>query len=245
MYKIFHKKSTYIFLFAITALYVAIVAIGNKAMEINNTNDYDLYIANSERTIEGMKENGKVVDDLKDEYIEELANIDIYKLAKEKNIDRQSAEYTYIQSNVYTLYLIKYGVKVNETSYEDYGYASEDEFNNKVNEAINKLDSFVPLDEVKKDLNNLNKDVVCANVNKKQCDEYYNVYKKVLEYRIKHNIPYSDYGNSTKLNTFVESYPSYMNLRDNREYLNDDEKDNYDNLLSSVSLTEYQLDHEM
>ena len=157
LYKLFHKKSTYIYLFIITVLLVLISYISNKSIQLANNNDFDSMIATSQSNIESFKDNNKIPDEFKDSYVQELANIESLKLAKERNVDVLSAEYDYIKSKVYALYLVKYNVIENGYSYSDFGYLSEEDFNNKLNETIKKLDNFVPIEEVKNDLNNLNK----------------------------------------------------------------------------------------
>lgn len=242
LYKVFHKKSTYIYLFIITALLVLISYLGNKVIQIANNNDYDSMIATSQSNIESFKDKDKILDAYKDSYVQELANIDCFKLAKERNVDVLSAEYDYIKTKVYSLYLVKHNVIDNGYDYSDFGYLSEEDFNNKLNETIKKLDNFVPMEEVKRDLNNLNKDELCESVSKKNCDEYYNVYKSVLEYRINNNIPYTRHENSNVLTSYLETYLTYLELRDNKN-LSKEKKDEYREVLKNVKLTQYRMEH--
>ncbi len=244
LYKLFHKKSTYIYLFIITVLLVLISYISNKSIQLANNNDFDSMIATSQSNIESFKDNNKILDEFKDSYVQELANIDSLKLAKERNVDVLSAEYDYIKSKVYALYLVKYNVIENGYSYSDFGYLSEEDFNNKLNETIKKLDNFVPIEEVKNDLNNLNKEQLCKSVSKKYCDEYYNVYKSVLEYRINNNIPYTQHENSNVLTSYLEAYLTYLELRDNKN-LSKEKKDEYREVLKTVKLTQYRMEHNL
>jgi ABC-2 type transport system permease protein len=74
------------------------------------------------------------------------------------------------------------------------------------------------------------------------CDEYYNVYKSVLEYRINNNIPYTRHENSNVLTSYLETYLTYLELRDNKN-LSKEKKDEYREVLKTVKLTQYRMEH--
>ena len=228
LYKVFHKKAIYIFLFIVTAFLILMGFLGKKEIDLINKGTIDNQITEAEIEVSNYKKNiSALTDEEKELYIEALANLDTLKLAKSKNFNVLSAEFNYIRNNIYSFYLVKNYVNEKYYDYTDLGYESVEDYNNKFNEALKKLDSFVPIEEVKNDLNNLNKETVCSSINKNSCDEYFNVYKKTLEYRIKHNIPYNFKLGSNTLNQYLESYPNYIKLRDQYENSDKDKKEEY------------------
>ena len=243
LFKIFHKKSIYFFLLFVVFFYSMIAILGNKSNEILNDNDYSNQISMIEEDINELKKSNPMSDTEVEEYVTSLARLDMFKLISERNYDGLGPEYSYIQSTLLPLYLVKYNVEIKKYDYTDFGYKSEEDYKNKVNEATKKLDNFVPLDQVKNDLNNLNKENVCAGISSSICDEYFEVYKKVLQYRIENNVPYAEYGNSGVLNNYIGIYPSYLEGKKNFNNLNKDEKEEYENTLEQVKIIEYKMDH--
>lgn len=246
LYKVFHKKAIYIFLFIVTAFLVLMGFLGKKEIDSFDKFNIDSQITEAEIEVSNYKTNiSALTDEEKELYIEALANLDTLELAKSKNYNTLSAEFNYIRNNIYSFYLVKNYVNEKYYDYTDLGYESVEDYNNKFNEALKKLDSFVPIEEVKNDLNNLNKETVCSGINKNSCDEYFNVYKKTLEYRIKHNIPYNSETGSNTLNQYLESYPNYIKLRDKYEKSDKDKKEEYETLKMNIKLTEYKMEHDM
>lgn len=245
LYKIFRKKSTYFFLIFVVAFYSLLCVIGNKEIQVIQDNDYTAQIEMIESDINELKKNNVLTDNQKTEYVDNLARLDMYKFVKERNYDNLGAEFNYVKSTLLNYYITKHTVEVYKYDYMDVGYASEEDFNNKYNEALKKLDDFKPLEEVKNDLNNLNKEKVCEMVSSAYCDEYFNVYKKVLQYRIDNNVPYTEYNNSSTLSSYIELYPSYLEGKKNYDKYNKEQKEQYDSTVKSIKLTEYKMDHKL
>lgn len=246
LYKIFHKKSTYFFLFALVALFFAFAFLAKYEIKTIEDDNYSVQIEILESNIDELKKKKDLSDNEKSEYISDLARLDMFKLLKERNYPNMGSEFSYVQGTLLNYFIVKHSVEINKTDYFILGYESKEDFDNKFNAALKVLDNFVPLDEVKKDLNNLKKETVCESVSSAICDEYFEAYKRVLQYRIDNNIPYADNNsNSVSLSTYLSSLSSYLEAKRNYDKLNKQEIDAYREAQSTVKICEYKMEHKL
>ena len=246
LYKIFHKKSTYFFLFALVALLFAFGSLVNYEIKTIEDDSYSTQIEMLESDINELKNKKDLSDNEKSEYISDLARLDMFKLLKERNYPNMGSEFSYVQGTLLNYFIVKHSVEINKTDYLILGYESKEDFDKKFNDALKVLDNFVPLDEVKKELNNLKKETVCESVSSAICDEYFEAYKRVLQYRIDNNIPYAEINsNSVYLSIYISKLPSYLEAKRNYDKLSKDEKEAYREALATVKICEYKMDNKL
>ena len=238
LYKIFHKKSTIVFFLLILFFMLTSTYVVNR-YSYSSEQIYKSYIEEEEVIIDNYKERKDLNTDEKLEYIRALTNRDVYQFLIDRKYKDDSAEATYVTDT-----LSKYYNDLNAIAvYGEENYlVTKEEAKKNLEEGIKYLDNFKSMDLVKKDLENLNKEEVCASVKDEFCDKYFEQYKKVLQYRIDMSIPYSKNSASNRLENYILDYPTYLELKKNKDILREDEKSVYDDKVSFIELTDYYME---
>ncbi len=243
LYKLFHKKSTklyFVLVFLLLTLSLVIVLKFDNSEE--NESNFDINYQQS--IIDSYKDRNDLNDDEKNDYLSALIEYDKLSLIKEKGIKRHSPEETYVKDNMSQLFYSKNFIIV-------YGYTTDvnnrtlDDINAEINKEIKKLEEFDPIAVIKDELNTLNKEIVCSDIKSEFCDKYFDVYKKVLEYRIKMNIPKSNNVSSMALERYLSEYPSYLQYEKDKGRVKEEEKDTYNEILSFNKTMEYKIEHKL
>ncbi|MCR5483695.1 MAG: ABC transporter permease subunit, partial [Bacilli bacterium] len=243
LYKLFHKKSTklyFVLVFLLLALSLVFVLKFDNSEEIDS--DYDINYQQS--IIDSFKDRNDLNDDEKSDYLAALVEHDKLSLIKEKGIKRHSPEETYVKDNMSQLFYSKNFIIV-------YGYTTDldnrtlDDINAEINKEIKKLEEFDPIAVIKDELSTLNKEIVCSDVKSEFCDKYFDLYKKVLEYRIEMNIPKSYNVASLALERYLTEYPSYLQYEKDKGRIKKEDKNNYNEILSFNKTMEYKIEHKL
>lgn len=243
LYKLFHKKSTklyFVLVFLLLTLSLVIVLKFDNSEE--NESNFDINYQQS--IIDSFKDRNDLNDDEKSDYLAALVEHDKLSLIKEKGIKRHSPEETYVKDNMSQLFYSKNFIIV-------YGYTTDvnnrtlDDINAEINKEIKKLEEFDPIAVIKDELSTLNKEIVCSDIKSEFCDKYFDLYKKVLEYRIKMNIPKSNNVSSIALERYLSEYPSYLQYEKDKGRVKEEEKDTYNEILSFNKTMEYKIEHKL
>lgn len=240
LYKIFHKKVFIVYLLFLFAIFAILVPLVMKIGE--RTEDKDLLIQEHETIINSFKDRTDLNEDEKSSYIFSLTVYDVETLIKEKNYNRDDAYAQYVDTEIRDLYTTRNTIKVYGS--DAYGTTLE-EINQKIEEEIKKLDTYNPLDKVREKLNNIDKDELMAsyNVSNDLYDQFLEVYKKVLNYRIEMNVPFSYKAGSQTLDNYLDRYNEYLLLDKKKDILTTDQKEIYKDLLSDSKVVEYMMDN--
>ena len=239
LYKIFHKKVFIVYLLFLFALFAILVPLIMKIGEsvVNN----DAVINEQEVIINSYKDRNDLSADEKLDYINALTRYDIETLIKNKNYNKRDAYAEHVDNDLKEYFDIKNNIKVNGTDISGY---TLDEINKIIDDEVKKLDSYDPLNKVRNDLNNLNKEIVCADVREDVCDQYFEKYKRVLNYRIEMNVPYSDLDGSSKLRMYLLELGDYLYREKNKDILvSVDDKQTYREEVAIVKEIEYLMDN--
>ena len=239
LYKIFHKKATIVYLLIILFALLAMTYVSFG----NNTSSENIYSSsiNTEQTIiDSFKDRKDLNNDEQLDYIEALTNYDVYKFLLDRHYDKNSPEAKYVQTKLRLAYQNRNAVIV----YGDGNYLiSLQEANSEIEKNIKFLDNYNPIEDIKNDLKNINKEEACLNVKEEFCDKYLEEYKRVLQYRIDMNIPYSDNSASNTLDSYLLEYGDFLYKDKNKDILRKEELENYKDQLSDVKVTQYLIDH--
>ena len=236
LYKIFHKKLLYIIL--IIAIGFSILAcIGDKLLT-NNSYDLDLTINNT--MITNYENAGDVTSP---EYISLKSVNKMIEIKKEKNIKKESPEEYYIDNVVETNYsnyfsatksadILPENVELLKTTYED---------------SLKFLDSFDWKQLIKDEMNKIDtEEYSCSVEDQSKCDAIKKEEKKVLEYRLNNNIPYSYNDASSELVNYIEIYKEYLDVKDlDEKRLEYENKLNKRNVEEMYYKTKYLMDNRL
>ena len=205
LYKIFHKKLIYVIL--IIAIFGSIL-FGAIEKGLSNNQGGIVTAANS-MVVETYEKQG---DTTSPEYIDAKVSYETAKLKQDRKIRSTSPEAFYIDNTVYNLYKDYYVASI-----QSYDQAEIDKAKKALDEAIAKLDNFGWREIVNKDLADID-DKQCDYTNDKEaCLNQNQAQRLALEYRLKHNIPYSDNYSSNELFAYPANYQSYMASKDSND----------------------------
>ncbi|MBQ7240699.1 MAG: ABC transporter permease subunit [Bacilli bacterium] len=243
LYKLFHKRSTklyFVLVFLLLTLSLVIVLKFDNSEEIES--NYDINYQQS--IIDSYKDRNDLNDDEKSDYLGALVEHDKLSLIKEKGIKRNSPEEAYVKDNMSQLFYSKNFIIV-------YGYTTDvnnrtlDDINAEIDKEIKKLEELDPIAVIKDELSTLNKEIVCLDIKSEFCDKYFDIYKKVLEYRIEMNIPKSYNAASMELERYLTEYPSYLQYEKDKGRIKEEEKDTYNEIISFNKTMEYKIEHKL
>ena len=205
LYKIFHKKLIYVIL--ILAIFGSIF-FGAIEKGLSNNQGGIVTAANS-MVVESYEKQG---DTTSPEYIDAKVSYETSKIKQDRKIRSTSPEAFYIDNTVYNLYKDYY-----VASTQSYDQAEIDKTKKALDEAIAKLDNFGWREIVNKDLEEIDDKQCDYTSDKEDCLNQNQAQRLVLEYRLKHNIPYSDNYSSNELFAYPANYQSYMTSKDSND----------------------------
>ncbi len=239
IYKIFHKKSTIVYLLIILFIMLSSTYIVTRIGE-SSEKFYPNLLESEQSIIDSFKDRKDLNEDEKLDYVISLTNYDVYKFIIDRNYSINGPETKYVDSTLRVLFNDKNTIKVYG---EEHSITTLDEVNKKLEEAIKYLDKPVFIDLVKQDLANANKENVCINVKEEFCDKYFEEYKRVLQYRIDMNIPYSSKYSSNILDTYLSVYGDYLYHDKNKDILREEEEDQYRGEIETIKVTQYLMEN--
>ena len=239
LYKVFHKRATIVYLLIILFALLSMTYVNSRS-NASSQNVYSGSMAMEQTIINSLKDRNDLSAEEKLDYIEALTNYDVYKFLLDRHYDKDSSEAKYVDTKLRMAYHERNAVKV----YGDgYYTVSLEEANKAIEDAIKFLDNYDPIEEIKHDLNNIDKEEACLNVKEGFCDKYIEEYKKVLQYRIDMNIPYSYNNASVTLDSYLLTYGEFLYNDKNKDILRKEDLEDYKSQLSDVKVTQYLIDH--
>lgn len=244
LFKVFHKKSTYIFLI-IALLYVVLTNVIYKYFDLNMTQNVSDYFYDINYAEEYINNYNPEVDNLTD-YAYYMALLDGYGLSKEYSDD--SWQYNIIVEEYIPLSQEYYYQIHSETIDDNYVNELKREMGKIVKALINNDWKYVAnnkKEELEKQVNELESIIESNNLSNEELTNYkkeHFIAKEKLElinYRLDENIEYkNDYLNQAITNVENTLYPLAEYV-----YQQDINQDDYENILKDYYENKYILEH--
>lgn len=206
LFKVFHKKSTYIVL-VICLAFISLITFINRYVDIDHTIEYAREAVDYKKLIDNFNEKNESLEDLV--YYETMNELDnLYK-----TYNQDTWQYYYINANMFNCldnyYRSKY-IEKDEEAITKYNLTIKNLKENNWQYFVNQ-----DIDSVKVDIRALKKDLKTENLSKENKKNYeQNLFAletklETLEYRINNNLSYgNDYLNQAieTLNTTASNY---------------------------------------
>ncbi len=220
LFKIFHKKIIYILMIICVFMTTALAILQNI------TFDFDFPIAEVKEEDYNLKNTEEL-----DYFISDKTEYDIYQIIKEKGYKYDSPEYYYVEHMLRGKILDKYYAQYQNKN----NYA---EVKAEYDKAYEFLDHFDAMKIVKDE-----RDSYVIN----EVDKEHDLYDiKVLDYRIKHNIPYSSKSEELdSLSYYYDNYKEALDILNNKKNIKNNELVSLRERIATFKTLDYQLDHDL
>ena len=231
LYKIFHKKFIYLVLI-ITVVFT--ILFGVLDILSNEDESYDNKINMSKHSMEILETNGLTTSS---DYAYQKSLVEMYTLLKDRNIDPKSPEAYYIQNTLFS-YINQYNLLLVENDIKEL----IDNAKIEMDKSIKRLDNFDWKELVQERINE-EQSQKCTD---QKCEEIKKETIRVLEYRINHDIPFTNTNASSYIEEYISLYSQYINIKDsNDELLKYNDLYEKKQLEKQISEMQYMLDHEI
>ena len=236
LYKILHKKLLYVILIIAIGFTVA----GLVVEKLITSNELDVEIQADKKLMEVYESTG---DTTSPQYWSTRQELKMAELKKEKGVSQESPEAYYID----TVVAANYSAYMNASSDSQILPEILEESKQTYEQSVKKLDSFNWKDLINDEINELVIDnEECSFDTQEKCNTYKSERKRVLEYRLNHNIPYANNEASNILMNYIEYLRYYLESKDKDEkvlsYENIVNKRQYEKMYFEYK---YKIDNEM